>query len=180
MSDLIRTSSLLRADGEGRTVHGVAVPFGEVATVNDGFGEYQERFEFGAFKRTIQNRGHKVRLFAVHSAARKLPIGKATELVEHPDGLHAAFMIAETRDGDDALELVRSGIVDSFSISFRPMRDRKDKAITVRTEVALIEVSLVGVPAYIGAAVAGVRSASSSPVSVDVARRRLDLLLKSW
>jgi HK97 family phage prohead protease len=179
MADLIRTSSLLRADGEGRTVHGIAMPFGEVATVNDGYGMYQERFEFGAFKHTIQNRGHKIRLFAVHSSMRKLPIGKATELREERDGLHAAFHVAETRDGDDALELVRTGVVDSFSISFRPIRDRKDKGVTVRTEVALVEVSLVGVPAYEGATVAGVRSASPA-LTVDIARRRLDLLLKSW
>lgn len=171
------TSSLIRADGNGRTVFGIAVPFGQEAEVDDGYGPYHERFEFGAFARTIRERGDKVKLFAVHSAARKLPIGRAVDLSEQPDGLHASFDVANTRDGDDAIELVRSGTVDSFSIGFRPMRERQDKDVTVRTEVSLTEVSLVGVPAYSGALVGGVRSGATGNLSVDVASRRLTLLL---
>ncbi|GLE53736.1 prophage protease [Mycobacterium montefiorense] len=160
--------------GSGRTVHGIAVPFGQVAEVSDGDGRtYRERFEHGAFARSIRERGSKIKLLASHDR-RRFPVGRAVELREERDGLHAAFTIANTRDGDDVLELVRSGTVDSFSVGFRGIRDRFDGDVVVRTEVALMEVSLVALPAYEGATVAGVRSQLIIPRGV--AERRLRLL----
>lgn len=175
---LHRTAELIRADDTGRTVFGLAVPYGEITEIREFGQSYREKFAPGAFSRSIAERGHKVRLLVSHDA-RSLPIGKATELREAADGLHAAFHVAATREGDDALELVRSGTVDAFSIGFRPIRDRQDGGVTVRIEAALVEVSLVGFPAYEGAAVAGVRTAHH-PLSVDLATRRLDLILTSW
>ncbi|MGP3708944.1 HK97 family phage prohead protease [Gordonia paraffinivorans] len=137
--------------GTGRTVHGLAVPFGQVVEIDDAYGSYRERFERGAFRRTIADRAHKVKLFTQHDR-RRLPIGKATELRETDDGLFAAFEVAATTAGDDALELIRSGVVDNFSIGFRPMRDRRDGDIVTRTEVALLEVSLVSDPRLPGRA----------------------------
>lgn len=160
--------------GIGRTIHGVVVPYGQVTEVSDGGRPYLERFEYGACARSIRERGSKIRLFTGHET-RKLPIGKAVELREHRDGLHAAFEVAATRDGDDALELVRSGTVDSFSIGFRGIRERLDGDVVVRTEIALLEVSLVGMPAYAGATIGGVRS--SVNVSPFVHRARVEAWL---
>ncbi len=171
MTILHRTAAL--EAGTGRTVHGIAVPFGETVEIIDGFGEYRERFERGAFARTIRERAGKIRLFTQHDR-RRLPIGRATVLRETDRGLHVEFAIAETSDGDDALELIRSGIVDSFSIGFRPIRDRRDGDIVSRTEVALLEVSLVSEPAYPGALVGGVRSREARiPSTAAQARLRL-------
>jgi hypothetical protein len=76
--------------------------------------------------------------------------------------------------------LVRSGTVDAFSVGFMPIRDRRDEDGTVvRLEAALREVSLVAMPAYEGALVAGVRSTTRS-LSVDIARRRLNLILETF
>jgi uncharacterized protein len=61
------------------------------------------------------------------------------------------------------------------SIGFRGIRERRDGDVRVRTEVALIEVSLVGMPAYEGALVGGVRS-QSLVIPRAVAERRLRLL----
>ncbi|MEZ0341530.1 HK97 family phage prohead protease [Mycobacterium sp. pV006] len=173
MSTILFRSAEL-TPGKGRTVYGTVVPYGQIAEVSDGGRPYRERFEFGAFDRSIRERGNKVRLFDSHNT-RRLPLGRATELQEHQEGLHAAFEIAATRDGDDALELVRSGTVDAFSIGFRGIRERLDGDVVVRTEVALMEVSLVGLPAYAGAAVAGVRS-QSLVIPRSVAEARLSLL----
>ena len=171
MTDILFRNAEL-THGSGRTVHGVAVPYGQVAEVSDGGGRpYRERFEFGAFDRSIRERGNKVRLFTGHDT-RRLPIGRAVELREQRDGLHAAFEIAATRDGDDALELVRSGTVDSFSIGFRGIRDHMDGDVVVRTEASLWEVSLVGMPSYAGAAVAGVRSQFIIPRSCGASQAR--------
>jgi len=175
---LLFRESLLRADDNGRTIYGLAVPYGVTATVDDGLGPYRERFAPGAFTRSIRERGSKIRLFTMHES-RRLPIGRPVDLTEHRDGLHAAFMVAATRDGDEALELVRSGTVNGFSIGFAPVRERKVEGVVERIEASLREVSLVWQPAYESALVAGVRSAPAS-VSVDVARRRLDLVLKTF
>jgi uncharacterized protein len=161
--------------GTGRTVHGIVVPYGQTAEVSDGGVPYPEKFVFGALTRSIAERGNKIRLFTGHDT-RRLPIGKATELREAGDGLHAAFEIADTSDGRDALELVRSGVVDGFSIGFRSIRHRMEGNTVVRTEAALMEVSLVGLPTYPGALVAGVRSQQTYPVighTVAAARLRL-------
>ncbi|MET8650748.1 HK97 family phage prohead protease [Nocardia aurea] len=171
MTILYRSAPL--KPGSGRQVHGVAVPYGQVAEIyEDGF-TYQERFEQGAFARSIRERGAKVRLFVSHDT-RRLPVGRAVELEERSDGLHVAFEVAQTRDGDDAIELVRSGTVDAFSVGFRGLHHRMDGEVVVRTEAALMEVSLVSFPAYSGASVAGVRSQLTIPWAT--AERRLRLL----
>ena len=175
---LYREAALLRASDTGRTIHGLAMPFDQVADVDDGYGRYQEVFRRGAFTRTIAERGPKVKLFTQHGTHR-LPIGRATELREDATGLRAAFAVAATRDGDEALELVRSQTVDGLSVGFVPVRERTVDGVVERLEVALREVSLVWSPAYEGALVAGVR-ASSPVLSADVARRRLEILLKAW
>jgi HK97 family phage prohead protease len=136
---LYRTAEL--TPGAGRTVHGIAVPYGQVAEVSDGGPAYRERFEYGAFRRSIAERGHTIRLFGNH-ATRQFPVGKAVDLREERDGLHAAFEIVATRDGDDALELVRSGTVDSFSVGFAGIREHRDNGVVVRTAASLREVSL--------------------------------------
>lgn len=168
---LFRNAELV--SGDGRTVFGVVMPYGQVAEVSDAGGPtYRERFEYGSFGRSIRERGNKVRLLTNHNRSQ-LPIGRAVELSEQRDGLHAAFAIAATRDGDDALELVRSGTVDAFSVGFRGLRERVDGDVVVRLEAALMEVSLVGFPAYAGAEVAGVRSRPqqfSIPRSVAVSK----------
>ncbi|MFD2028962.1 HK97 family phage prohead protease [Promicromonospora aerolata] len=178
MSLLLYRNALLRADGDGRTIHGLAVPFDVETEVSDGFGRYRERFAPGAFARSIAQRGSKIKLLANHDS-RVFPIGRATSLEERSDGLHAAFTVADTVAGNEALELVRSGTVDSFSVGFAPVSERQDGNVVVRTEVALREVSLVAFPAYPDALVAGIRSATRT-LSVDLAARRLDLLLRSW
>lgn len=175
MSDILFRSSADLTAGDGRTVFGRVVPYGQVAEVSDGAGPYLERFDFGSFGRSIRERGAKVKLMTGHDH-RRLPVGRAVELDERQDGLHAAFAIAQTRDGDDALELVRSGTVDAFSVGFRGIRQKFDGDVVVRTEAALLEVSLVGVPAYPGAAIAGVRSQLVIPRAVAAAK----LTLMDW
>jgi HK97 family phage prohead protease len=181
MTDLLFRStpspaSPMRSDSAGRTVFGIVVPFNDPATVNDGAGEYREQFTPGSFARTIAQRGHKVRLHVMHDAAKSLPVGKATELEERPEGLFGAFSVPHTRAGDDLLTAIAEGLADSFSIGFTPIAAQTRAGIVTRTEVALREVSVVHTPAYAAATIAGVRSGSPSPVSADAFRRRIQLL----
>ncbi|OBI90030.1 HK97 family phage prohead protease [Mycobacterium asiaticum] len=174
MSILFRNAELTA--GTGRQVYGTVVPYGEEITVRDYTGEYRERFAPGAFQRSITERGHKLKLLVSHDARTRYPVGRAVELREERSGLFAAFEIANTRDGDEALANVKAGVVDSFSVGFRPIRDRFEGEVVVRVEAALLEVSLTGIPAYPGAEIAGVRTQSTLVIPRAVAERRLRLL----
>ncbi|OBK82137.1 hypothetical protein A5649_09790 [Mycolicibacter heraklionensis] len=157
---LYRTAEL--TPGDGRTVYGLAVPFGQVATVSDAGGRpYREMFERGSFRRTIAERGNKVRLLIGHDH-RRLPIGKATALEERADGLYCEFYVSRTSAGDDALIAVRDGLAGGFSVGFAGIREHWDGDVLVRTEVALREVSVTEFPAYSGAAISGVRHNSTT------------------
>lgn len=174
MAELLIRRTDLRMAKDGRTVFGLCVPYGVDTVINESFGSITERFERGSFARSIRERGSKVKLMLNHER-RKLPVGRATLLEERSDGLYGEFLVSDTADGRDALTLVRDEVVDSFSIGFRPLRNRMDGDVTVRVEAALHEVSLVAFPAYEGALIGGVRSAIPQ-LSVEVARRRLALL----
>lgn len=180
MNPLIVRYSAALTGTSGRTVFGVLCPFNRVEKVSDdgGRSRYNEQFMPGAFTRTIAERGHKVLLLGNHDT-RKFPLGRAVELQEKADGLHGAFAVAATREGDDVLELVRSGLVGGFSVGFSPKRHTRNKdGVVSRTEVGLGEVSLTAYPAYEGALVGGVRDLSPivQTPRLSVARRRLQLL----
>jgi hypothetical protein len=167
MSNLIRdyiADIEIRSDGTGRTVHGILVPYGQVARVSDGGPAYDEEFAAGAFARDIAARNgdfRGVKFLAHHNHTD--PIGRAVELREDSSGLYGAFKVAKTQRGDEVLELLRDGVLDSFSIGFRPVEPAPGDPITVgepvvRTKASLRETSLVTFPAYAGALVAGVRA----------------------
>lgn len=145
----------VRDTAEGRTVFGTVVPYGRVATVNDGAGPYREMFAPGAFSRSIAQRADKVKLLTNHDG-RKLPVGRATLLEERDSGLYGEFLVS--RNASHLLSDVTDGIVDSFSVGFRGINAKKVDGVVVRTEAALREVSLVGFPAYEDALIGGVRS----------------------
>lgn len=147
----------IRADGEGRTISGIVVPFDTEARVSDGGPSYLERFAFGSFAKTIKERGDRVKLLMQHDSHE--PIGRAVMLREDAAGLFGEFRVSAVPAGDQALELVRDGVIDSFSVGFAPIKHTRDGDVTVRTEVALREASLVTFPAYDTARVLALRAA---------------------
>ncbi len=157
-------------------MYGIVVPYDQETVVRDFDGEYRERFAPGAFRRSIAERGHKIKLLVAHDTRAHYPVGKVAELREEPHGLFGAFEIANTPDGDEALRNVEAGVVDAFSVGFRPIRDRRENGVVVRVEAALLEVSLTGIPAYPGAQIAGVRAESLAVISRSLAEARLALL----
>lgn len=160
------TLAVREMDEAGRTIFGTVVPYDEVATVNDGQGPYRERFAPGAFTRSIEQTGGKVPLYPQHNS-RELPIARGSNWQDTSSGLYGEFVIPNTRAGDDVLVLVQDGIVDSFSVGFRGIKARDEGGVTVRTEAALLEVSLVASPAYKNAVVAGVRAADLDVAEIE-------------
>ena len=110
-----RRSAELRA-GDGRQLIGLALPY-SVETV---FAGQRERFEAGAAVTT----GEAV-LNLHHRADRPLAREPATLRFEaRADGLHMAATLPETREADDALALVRAGVLSGLSVEFRADRER--------------------------------------------------------
>lgn len=152
--------------GDGRTVHGIAVPWNSPSRVADpGTGVYEEVFLRGSFEHTIRSGGAKVKFLVNHNKLAA-PIGVATLLREDAIGLYTELRVSQTREGDDALELIRDGALDSFSVGFKPIRPdwpmtaqlAKRGQTVERREVALREISAVSFPSYTGAAILGVRT----------------------
>lgn len=165
-------------DGDGRTIVGMAVPFG-VAVDTPDIG--REMFAKGAFARAIgHGRLSKIKLCVAHN--KQAPIGVCTLLAERDDGLHAEFRVSKTHAGDEALEQVRDGTLDELSIGFVPQDGRRDGDTYVHTGVLPREVSLVpwGVYGHVGAEVLAVRGEQAGTPRLDAVREvlaRLDVTL---
>lgn len=144
----------IRSEGSERLIIGLAAPFNVEARIGNRF---IETIAPGAFKRTLQQRAEKVKVLYRHDD--NMLIGAAKRLEERADGLHVELRISKTRLGDEILELINDGALDSFSIGFYPEKESwsQDRKRVVRTEVKLAEVSVVANPAYVGAAIAAVR-----------------------
>lgn len=134
-------------DEEARTVSGIAVPYGETISLHG----FKERFERGAF----QEFDETVKLLWQHEE----PIGKITRAEETEEGYKIDAVISTTPRGDEAYTLLRDGVVDSFSVGFEPIEDRREGDVVVRTKARLREVSVVSFPAYSNAVVEQVREA---------------------
>jgi HK97 family phage prohead protease len=161
----------LEVRGDGRTVYGLAVPFDTPTEIREHGRAYTELFRQGAFARTL-NAGHdRIKLLVNHDRIGRLPIGKALTLREDRSGLVGEFRVSKTGDGDEALELVRDGVLDAFSVGFTPIQQNDTGTLVERTEVKLSEVSLVAFPAYTDAVVSGVRAASELRTLLDAAHK---------
>jgi len=139
--------------GDGRTIYGLAVPYDKEQRISSTLTEV---FRKGVFADVIRA-PHRVKLLRGHGENNVL--GRATLLKETDDGLYAEFRISKTREGDEALELVKDGALDQLSIGFMPIKNRKrSDGVMERIKAHLAEVSLVTFGAYGDmAAIAGVR-----------------------
>ena len=125
-------------EGDGRTIEGVAVPFGDI--YNDPW-EGAETFD----RDTVFDNSDTAKLCYQHNEL----IGAITSAENRDDGLHITARIADTQLGRDAVALMDEGALDSLSVGFVPLEDERDENnVTHRRRVRLMEVSLVSWPAY--------------------------------
>lgn len=140
-------------DPATREVEGIAVPWGEIANI----GNFTESMERGAVKNSDD-----AQLWWRH----REPIGLIVENRDEDAGWFIRAKISETTLGNDAHTLARDGVVKKFSIGFDPVtwetESREDGTVHVRhTEIRVGEVSLVPLPAYLGADVTNVREGTN-------------------
>ena len=150
----------VRAEGDGRTICGICVPYNVEQRIHAGLTEV---FLPGAFD-TVTRAAHRVKLLMGHDS-KGLPLGRATTLREDSNGLYGEFRVSKTDIGDQALELIRDGVLTNLSVGFQPLKDNRRKdGIVERVKAHLAEVSLVTFGAYgEKAAVAAVREVIEKP-----------------
>jgi HK97 family phage prohead protease len=153
----------VRDAGDGRTLIGRAVPYGETITFSENGGG-RERFEYGAFAEQIRSgQVHAVKMYDSHQArmSGQQPIGKTATLTETPQGLFGSWPLYNTTRANDALELVRTGEVTGLSIGFKPIgrTTTGPQGELVRAAAHLDHIVLTHEPAYAGAVVTAIRSA---------------------
>jgi HK97 family phage prohead protease len=161
------------AGGDGRTVVGIAVPYGVPKRIDD---QLVEQFARGAFADQLEH-AHRAAApggrpsYRVHFAREHVQqggtvIGKAVEIREDGGGLFTALRVSKTPAGEEALALIEDGVLDELSVGFRtrPAWSRRLPDGTIeRTRAELFEVSIVLRGAYDrDAVVSGVRAAEDA------------------
>lgn len=143
-------------DGDGRTLEGVAVPYGQIIDTWDGAETFDHDCRFDDIE--------SAKLCYQHGEL----IGRITGAESRDDGLHITARISDTQRGRDVVELLRDGALDSLSVGFIPLENEMDKAgITHRKRVRLLETSVVSWPAYEAAKITGQRSETLTEEPTD-------------
>jgi uncharacterized protein len=145
--------------GDGRTVDVRIVPYGVAANVSDGGPVYREEWQQGAFDDQLVA-GHRLKVLLNFEHGRGIAniIGKGVALRSASDGLHGSFEVLETQDGDKALALVNSGILDGVSLeAYAKKSVRTADGIVRRVKAHLHNVALCRTPAFVDARVLAVR-----------------------
>lgn len=161
--------------GDGRTIEGIAVPYGRAQRID---ATLVEQFARGAFNHQL-TAPNRVRFAREHISLGGALIGRAIELRDDAAGLWGAFRVSRTVAGDETLTLIEDGVLDELSIGFRERQNRRLQDGTIeRVKADLAEVSVVLAGAYgRGALVSAVREKSECTCGaasrVDQARQIL-------
>lgn len=147
----------VRSAGDGRTICGIAVPYGKPQYIDS---RLTEQFARGAFDAQL-NAPHRSPFFRDHGPHGGTLIGRATLLRDDPAGLYGEWRVSKTEKGDETLELVKDGALSELSVGFREGQNRKlPGGVIERATATLTETAIVMAGAYGEAAtVTAVRSA---------------------
>lgn len=167
----------LTVRGDGRTVYGYAVPYDVDAIVNDGFGDYAERFLFGAF-RSVVKQAHRVKFQPSHDQDFLSWVGNATCLREEKKGLYSEFRVDASERGQQLIYKIRDGQLPGLSVGFVPSDKQSHNVLSVRQSDGaqritrsmvkqLIHVAAVEEAAYPAMEPLAVREASRERSSVE-------------
>ena len=163
----------VEVDAESRTIKGIAVPW-DVEGSPAGSGGRPVVFDRESLTKSLQERGHRVRLCLDHD--RSKPVGKLTEWSSQPEGLLTVWKIASTPAGDVALTEAAEGVRDGLSVGVDVIRTSARRDVLEVLEARVTEVSLVSFPAFDTARVLDVAASESIP-GRDPRNLRLRLLL---
>jgi HK97 family phage prohead protease len=122
-----RSRQQLRSDDDGAILYGLAAPFGNWTKIDSTFeGEFLERVAAGAFKRTLAERGDKVRCLFQHGMDPQIgdkPLGPLSVLEERTNGLYYEVPLLGTSYNADLALILRSGLLGA-SFRFRTVHEQ--------------------------------------------------------
>lgn len=147
----------VRSSGDGRTIYGIAVPWGKAQRIDD---RLVEQFARGAFNHQLRA-ANRVWFSREHIKLGGTLIGTTQVLRDDPAGLYVELRASKTPLGDETVELVKDGALRQMSIMFREGQNRRlASGVIERVKADLREVAMVLQGAYGDMALAaGVRSA---------------------
>ena len=129
-------------DVVGRQLFGVVVDYDDTAVIG---GQFRERIERGALqiKDVVLNLSHD----------RQRPIarqGSNLDLIDKNNALEMRASIPKTRDGDDALTLIKAGVLRGLSVEMSIRKDewRAGGRLRLIKEAVLSGIGVVDKPAY--------------------------------
>ena len=125
---------VIDADMKAGIVKGYASVFNNI----DSDGDIIKK---GAYKKTIQENGSRVRYIYQHDLMKRL--GKLHHLEEDEKGLMFEAEIAKTQLGKDVIELMKSGVITENSVGILPIQKEMVNGKREITEVKLYEISAV-------------------------------------
>jgi len=174
----------IRKGGTGRDVVAYAAVWMTPAEIVDSEGHYREQNAPESMARSIRDRAG--RIFSVYNHGKTLagtpselhsvPLGKPIEIRADKKGLLTVTSYSKDPEAERILEAIRSGALTGMSYtgvflqSDPPLRPYEryapsrsgDLTLVTRQEIALIEYGPTPIPAYVDAAVIGVRSRTNS------------------
>lgn len=135
----------VRSEGDGRTIRGIVVPYGQAVRID---ARLVEQFARGAFNHQLRA-ASRVKVARDHIPLGGSLIGRASVLRDDAAGLYAELRVSATPLGDETLALVKDGALTDLSIGFREGRNRNlAGGITERVKAHLAEVAVVMEGAY--------------------------------
>ena len=128
----------------GRALEGVAVLYGDRANL----GWTTEQIQPGAFAPLPQD----VMLRMQHDRGRPIARtgGSGLVLADSPTALEYRAELPNTRDADDVIEMVKTGILRGNSVELHVIADRMEGDTRIVERAALLGLSVVDDPAYKG------------------------------
>lgn len=127
------------------------------AVVWDIVDSHNTRFKKGAFKKTLQERGDKIKILNQHNADE--PIGKPLVMREDDTGLFVRGQLtAGVTKADDMRLNIEAEVIDTLSIGFNTIKDNPNGNVRDITEAKLYEFSPVTFASNEQAKITGFRS----------------------
>lgn len=162
-------------DDEGRTIEGMIVPWDTPARVLKPIAGW-ESYRRGALDKSLSEAKRPIPLLVRHSETEPAAVIVGTDNQER--GQFAVFRALRTRAGDDALELIRSGLYTGLSIGGWAVpartvikRGARGEQMIERGEIRLDHVGLVRTPAFEDAQVMALRAEDFEEYDAPAAAR---------
>jgi HK97 family phage prohead protease len=141
-------------DPDARTFEGYAAAYGNVDSDNDVI-------EQNAFAKSIKEGFPAGRIKVLWQHKADMPIGMPVDMREDSKGLWVKSRISKTAKGDEAIELMRDGVIDRMSVGFSIPAGKSQIAKDGTRHIyegKLFEYSIVTWPANDQAIITGVKT----------------------